>query len=124
VSVLKGEQGGEKIPEPKMVTTAVILSLVAGLLIILGSVYPTIVGTWTVLGVVGGILVLFSAVMLKFRPGEGTQGLRTCCLLWGGGIMVFSVVSLFGVYMGGFLVAIGGAVLGILGAAIALVAKV
>jgi hypothetical protein len=45
-------------------------------------------------------------------------------MLWGSLILVFSIVSLFGVYMGGFVVAIVGAALGILGAAIALLAKV
>jgi low temperature requirement protein LtrA len=110
--------------EPKIVTTAVIISLVAGILIILGSVYPTFGGTWTILGVVSGIIVLFSAIMLRIRPGESTQGLRMCCIAWGSMILVFSIVSLFGVYMGGFVVAIGGAVLGIVGAALALIAKV
>ena len=107
-----------------MVTTAVIISLVAGILIILGSVYPTIEGTWTILVAVSGILVLLSALMLKIRPGESTQGLRTCCLVWGSLILVFSIVSFFGTYMGGFFIgSFAGSIIGIVGAALALVAK-
>ena len=110
--------------EPKMVTTAVIISLVAGILIALGSIYPMIGGIWMIHGVVLGIIVLFSAVMLKIRPGEGTQGLRVCCMWWGSLILVFSIVSLFAGYTGGFIGTIIGAVLGIIGAVLALVAKV
>ena len=110
--------------EPKMVTTSVIISLVAGILIILSNIYPTIEGTWTILVAVSGIIVLLSAIMLKIRPGESTQGLRTCCLLWGSLILVFSIVSLFGIYMGGFFIgSVAGSILGIVGAALALVAK-
>jgi hypothetical protein len=107
-----------------MVTAAVIISLVAGILIILGSIYPTLAGTWTILGVAAGIVVLFSAIMLKIRPGESTQGLRTCCMWWGSLILVFSIVSLFAGSMGGFIGAVIGAILGIIGATLALVVKV
>jgi hypothetical protein len=101
--------------EPRMVTTAVVIALVAGILIILGGLYA-MAGMW-ILGVVSGILVLISAIMLHIRPGEATQGLRACCLWWGSIILVFSIVSLFGGSMGGFLV---GAILGIVGGALAL----
>jgi hypothetical protein len=108
-----------------MVTTAVIISLVAGILIILGniytgSLYATIEGIGMIIGVVSGILVLISAIMLKIRPGEGERGLRVCCRMWGTAILVFSIVSLFGGTVGGFI----GAILGIVGAALALVVKV
>jgi len=114
-----------KKSEPKMVTTAVIISLVAGLLIVLGSfyansLYSTIEGVGMITGIVSGILVLFAAIMLKIRPGEGTQGLRTCCVAWGSLILVFSIVSLFAGSVVGFI----GSILGIVGAAIALVVKV
>jgi MFS family permease len=117
--------GVENMSEPKMVTTAVIISLVAGILIILGNVYTgslyaTIEGIGMIIGVVSGILVLISAIMLKIRPGEGERGLRVCCRWWGSLILVFSIVSLFGGTLGGFI----GAILGIVGAALALVIKV
>jgi len=54
-----------KMSEPKMVTAAIVISLVAGILIILGSIYPTIGGIWTILGVVSGIIVLISANLPK-----------------------------------------------------------
>jgi hypothetical protein len=114
-----------KTSEPKMVTTAVIISLVAGILIVLGSFYPnslysTIEGVGMIIGIVSGIPVLISAAMLKIRPGEGERGLRTCCLWWGSLILVFSIVSL----LAGSLVGFIGSILGIVGAAIALVVKV
>jgi len=59
--------------EPKMVTTVVIISLVAGILIILGNLY-----IWAILGIVSGVVVLISAIMLRIRPGEGTRGSRVC----------------------------------------------
>jgi hypothetical protein len=107
------------MPEPKMVTTAVIISLVAGILIILGSLYATIGEIGMILGIVSGIVVLISAIMLKTRPGEGTRGLRVCCRMWGTMILVFSIVSLYAWSVGGFI----GAILGIVGAALALVVK-
>jgi hypothetical protein len=115
----------EKMSEPKMVTTAIIISLVAGILIILGniytsSLYATIEGIGMIIGVVSGILVLIFAIMLKIRPGEGERGLRVCCRWWGSLVLVFSTVSLFGGSVGGFI----GAILGIVGAALALVVKV
>ena len=107
--------------EPRVLTAAIVISLVAGILIILGSIYATIGGIGIILGVVSGIIVLISAFMLKIRPGEGTRGLRACCIWWGSIILVFSIVSLFGGSVGGFLV---GAILGIVGGALALVVKV
>jgi len=106
--------------EPKMITAAIVISLVAGILIILGSIYATIGGIGMILGVVSGIVVLISVIMLKIRPGEGTRGLRVCCRMWGAAILVFSIVSLFGGSVGGFI----GAILGIVGGALALIVKV
>ena len=111
--------------DPKMVTAAIVISLVAGILIILGSIYTTIGGIGMILGVVSGILVLISAIMLKIRPGEGTRGLRTCCRMWGTMILVFSIVSLFGGSVGGYAGYLTiGAIVGIVGAAVALIVKV
>jgi len=111
--------------EPKVVTTAVIISLVAGILIILGNVYTgslyaMIEGIGMIIGVGSGIVVLISAIMLKIRPGERARGLRVCCRWWGSLILVFSIVSLSGGTVGGFI----GAILGIVGAALALIVKV
>jgi hypothetical protein len=111
-----------------MVTTAVIVSLVAGILIVLGSLYPTIGGSLyatiegigLIVGIVSGLVVLISAIMLKIRPGEGTHSLRVCCRMWWTMILVFSIVSL----LAGSVVGIIGSILGIVGAALALVVKV
>jgi len=118
-------------------TTVFIISLIAGILIILGSLYTamwgigmmsgmsgmmgqqaygTMTGTW-ILGLASGIIILISAVMLNIRSGEAAHGMRACCTLWGSMILIFSIVSLFGGSMGGFLV---GAILGIIGGALAL----
>jgi hypothetical protein len=131
--------------EVEKLTIAVVFSLVAGILIVLGSIYTmmrgigmmgggysgmigglggmmgwpaygAMAGTW-VLGLVSGIIVLISAIMLNIRPGQATHGMRACCTMWGTMILVFSIVSLFGVSMGGFLI---GAILGIIGGALAL----
>jgi hypothetical protein len=67
---------------------------------------PMIVGT-SVIGIVSGALVMLGAVMMAFRPNESHQ--------WGVIVLVFSLLSFFG--MGGFLV---GAILGIVGGALAL----
>ncbi|MBI3022689.1 MAG: DUF6114 domain-containing protein [Thaumarchaeota archaeon] len=58
-------------------------------------------------GLVSGVIVLISALMLRSRPRDNT--------IWGILIVVFSVLSFFG--FGGFFV---GAVLGIIGGALAL----
>jgi len=99
--------------------SAVIISLVAGILIILVSLYATTGEIGMILGMVSGAVVLISAIMLKIRPGEGTRGLRVCCRMWGTMILVFSIVSLCAWSVGGFI----GAILGIVGAALALVVK-
>jgi hypothetical protein len=131
--------------ETVKLTTAFMISLVGGIVIVLGSLYATIGGTgmmgggygWMmgglggimgqpaygamagiwILGLVSGIIVLISAIMLNIRPGEATRGLRACCIWWGSIILVFSIISLFGGSMGGFLI---GAILGIVGGALAL----
>jgi hypothetical protein len=110
--------------DPKMVTAAIVISLVAGILIILGSIYTTIGGIGMILGVVSGILVLLSAIMLKIRPSEGTMGLRMCCRMWGTMILVFSIVSLFAYWFSPSVGILIGGILGIVGAALALLVKV
>lgn len=61
----------------------------------------------SLLGLVSGILVIIGALMLNTRPAEhGT---------WGTIILIFSIISLLG--MGGFFI---GAILGIIGGALAL----
>jgi hypothetical protein len=125
--------------QTEKLTAAFVISLVAGILIILGSIYATMgggygwmmgrlggmmgqpvygamAGVW-VLGLISGIIVLVSAIMLHIRPGEATRGFRACCIWWGSIVLVFSIVSLFGGSMGGFLV---GAILGIVGGSLAL----
>jgi hypothetical protein len=114
-----------KTPEPKIVTIAVIISLVAGILIIVGSfyansLYATFEGVGMPIGITTGILVLIAAIMLKIRPGESTQGLRTCCLLWGSLILILSIISL----IVGSTIQLVGSILGIIGATLAVVAKV
>lgn len=66
--------------------------------------------TFSVLGLVSGIVIVASALMLQNRPSEAKT--------WGTLILVFSVVSLFG--MGGFII---GAILGIIGGILALTWK-
>jgi hypothetical protein len=122
-------------------TAAFIISLIAGIFILLGSLYTTMwgsgmmvggyvgmmgqqaygamAGTW-ILGLISGIIVLISAIMLRIRPGEATRGARTCFTMWGTLVLIFSVVSFFGGSMGGFLI---GAGLGIVGGALALSIK-
>ncbi|WP_455278263.1 hypothetical protein [[Eubacterium] cellulosolvens] len=126
--------------ETKKLTTAYIISLVAGILIILGSLYTQMWGTWMMGGMIGtmgqqfhsemtvmwilelisGIIVLISAIMLKIRPGEATEGLRKCCTFWGSIILIFSIVSLFGGSTGGFLI---GAIFGIVGGTLTLLSR-
>jgi low temperature requirement protein LtrA len=114
-----------KTPEPKTVRTAVIISFVGGILIVLGSfyansLYATFEGVGMPIGIITGILVLLAAITLKIRPGESTQGLRTCCLVWGGLILVLSVISL----IAGSMIGLIGSILGIIGAALAMTTKV
>ena len=112
-------------PEPKIVTAAVIISLVAGILILLGGfyandLYATIEGVGMPVGIIIGVCVLLAAIMLKIRPGERQRGLRTCCLWWGGLILILSIISL----MAGSTIGFVGSMLGIIGALLALVAKI
>jgi len=102
-----------------MVTTALIISLVAGIVTTVASLRATTGEVGMVLGMVSGTVVWISAIMLKIRPGESTRGLRVCCRMWGTVILVFSIVSLYAWSVGGFI----GATLGIVGAALALVVK-
>ena len=107
------------MPDPKMVTTALLISLLAGIVITVASLRATTGQVGIVLGMVSGTVVWISAIMLKVRPGEATRGLRVCCRMWGTVILVFSIVSLYTWSVGGFI----GAILGIVGAALALVVK-
>lgn len=116
-----------------------ILSLIAGLLILvgggmmvslarfpffggmMGGYYGTMSGYYgmmggygggwfygfSVIGIISGILVLMSAIMLYNEPGRAYT--------WGVLILVFSVLSFFG--MGGFML---GALLGVVGGTLAL----
>lgn len=116
---------------------AFVVSLVAGVLILVGGLFgvvgwmawgwvwgggwgmmgpmmgrwmPMWLSTFSVLGLVSGIVIVASALMLQNRPSEAKT--------WGTLILVFSVVSLFG--MGGFII---GAILGIIGGILALTWK-
>jgi len=66
-----------------------------------------LMGGLSLIGLASGILVVISAIMLNARPEEHT--------VWGTVILVFSIISFLG--MGGFLI---GAILGIVGGALAL----
>ena len=63
-------------------------------------------GLWYI-GLIAGVVVVISALMLSSRPEEHAT--------WGTLIIVFSIISIFG--MGGFFI---GAILGIAGGALAL----
>jgi len=76
----------EKMSEPKMVTAAFVISLVAGILIVLDNlgmilgwvglpVFGGMVGSW--IGLVSGFIVLIAAIMLRVRPGRPR---RACAL--------------------------------------------
>lgn len=104
------------------------LSLASGILILVGAIIswvwhasflpqmgwmmgaPNVMPFTTslvVIGVVSGAIILLSALMMSSRPSESSK--------WGVIVLVFSVLSLFG--MGGFLI---GAVLGIVGGILAI----
>ena len=114
--------------------TAFILSLIAGVLMLLGNLAMVLMvsaGYWwmgisgghymmmgfsfgfelmlvlAALGAACGVVVLISAVLLHARPRQATT--------WGAVILAFSLIGLVG--MGGFFV---GAVLGIVGGVLAL----
>ncbi len=63
-------------------------------------------GLWFI-GLISGIIIIICALMLSSQPAEHTT--------WGTLIIVFSIISFFG--MGGFFI---GAILGIAGGALAL----
>ncbi|MEM2996750.1 MAG: hypothetical protein QW639_02685 [Candidatus Bathyarchaeia archaeon] len=119
-------------------TIAVVLSLIGGVLILLGSTMRFIMpmygwmgygmmggfnhmmgspwnpfvfmgGLWLI-GLVSGVLVIIGAAMLNARPAEHYA--------WGTIILVFSAISFLG--MGGLLI---GAILGIIGGVLALTFK-
>jgi len=116
--------------------TAFILSLIGGVLILIGGVVSSVwfmsggygvggmmggyggmmggfgfpfglMGNLWPMGLVAGTLVIIGALMLNARPAEHTA--------WGTIILVFSIISFIG--MGGFFI---GAILGIAGGAVAL----
>jgi len=74
---------------------------------VMPSIIPGIVGAIGLFGLVSGILVLVSAVLPRVYPSQRET--------WGILILVFSVLSFFG--LGGFVV---GAILGIIGGILAL----
>ena len=117
-------------------TMAFVLSLIGGIIIVLGGFlslmfysygwpyYGGMMGGWggmmggygyfsgsiiafSIIGLVSGIIVAIGAVMLNARPTEHTA--------WGVIIIIFSIISFFG--MGGFFI---GAILGTAGGALAL----
>lgn len=104
------------------------LSLASGILILVGAIISWIwhasflpqmgwmmgapnvmpfTASLVVIGVVSGAIILLSALMMSSRPSESSK--------WGVIVLVFSVLSFFG--MGGFLI---GAVLGIVGGILAI----
>jgi hypothetical protein len=122
-------------------TAAFILSLVAGLFVILGGGMMSLFGygfmgmmgrngSWGgmmgpgfgmmgfafgmmgFLGLIFGVIVIISALMLNSKPQEHTT--------WGTLILIFSVISIFGSAMGGFGI---GLILGIIGGILAITWK-
>ena len=122
-------------------TAAFILSLVAGVFIILGGGMTSLFGygfmgmmgrngSWGgmmgpgfgmmgfafgmmgFLGLIFGVIVIISALMLNSKPQEHTT--------WGTLILIFSVISIFGSAMGGFGI---GLILGIIGGILAITWK-
>ena len=122
-------------------TTAFILSLVAGIFILLGGGMMSMLGYgfssmmgryggWGgmmgpgfgmmgfafgmmgFLGLIFGVIVIISAIMLNSKPLEHAT--------WGTLILIFSVVSIFGSAMGGFGI---GLILGIIGGVLAITWK-
>ncbi len=120
-------------------TVAFVLSLVAGVLILAGGLFgmvgwtfwvyqyqyswgpmmgPGMMGWWMpwawsrvwpvlLIGLVSGIIIIVGALMLQSRPDQAQT--------WGILILVFSIISIFG--MGGFII---GALLGLAGGILAL----
>lgn len=121
----------ERIHDIRETSGAVIpLSIVSGALVLVGAFMPLIwlqymgpglmwrglgmmQGGWgimsgiSIIGIVSGVLILLSGIMMHYNPTETRK--------WGILVLVFAVISLFG--MGGFLI---GAVLGIVAGILAL----
>jgi len=118
----------------KETNTAYLLSLIGGVLILvgsltmfgcgigacgigfMGSMMSYMIGSFgllgffnymSVIGIVSALIILYGAFMLKNKPNEGKT--------WGTLVLVFSLISLLS--MGGFLV---GSILGIIGGIFAL----
>ena len=101
-------------------TAAFVLSLVAGVFILLGGLvlaaigsliaifFPAIGGVVIALAMVFGTLVLLGAILLYLRPQEH--------VIWGLVIVIFSILSLFPA-LGGFII---GMILGIVGGIMAI----
>ncbi len=118
---------------------AFVLSLIAGIFILLGGgamsmfgglagmmggfggygmmgrgfgMMGTAFGVLGILGLIFGAIVIISAIMLNSRPQEHST--------WGTLILIFSVLSIFGSAMGGFGI---GLILGIIGGVLAITWK-
>jgi hypothetical protein len=104
------------------------LSIAAGIIIVLGGIsswlwhaayfsqmswmmggpwFTALIAGTSIIGIISGALVLLGGLLMSFRPQENQK--------WGVMVLVFSLLSLFG--MGGFLI---GAILGIIGGSLAL----
>ncbi|MGB6681521.1 MAG: hypothetical protein WBF08_09410, partial [Candidatus Bathyarchaeia archaeon] len=94
--------------------------MMGGMVGMMGQQAHSVMTVMWILELISGIIVLISAIMLKIRPGEATEGIRKCCTFWGTIILIFSIVSLFGGSMGGFLI---GAIFGIVGGTLALLSR-
>lgn len=105
--------------EPKP-TTAFVLSLLAGIFILLGGLafaalggffgtfFPVAGIVFVTIGLAAGVIVLLGAIMMYVEPRQHVA--------WGIIVLVLSIVSLF-TSLGGFLV---GMILGIVGGALAI----
>ncbi len=108
-------------------TTAIILTLVGGLFILLGAIVgffylplgyimPGFFAPFLGVAALGGAIVAVSAVLLYYQPGEHAA--------WGVISIVFSVVSGVGVVTGYFaLFGVAGMVLGLVGGSLAVAWK-
>jgi hypothetical protein len=125
----------------KKPTVPFVLSLIAGILTLIGGLTVAYVGLWRfefmgrvmrrhgyayaaapgyfspfisltgMLGIIFGLIVIVGAIMLNRRPAQHTT--------WGILILIFSILSIFG-GLGGYLV---GLILGIVGGALAIAWK-
>ena len=101
-------------------SAAYVLSIIAGLFIILGGFIMAAIGAvvsffafgvgaiYGLLGIIWGVIILFSAINLRSHPEQR--------MTWGVIILIFSIVSWFG-GLGGLLI---GFLLGLLGGILAL----